>query len=235
MVRELLIEIGLGVARVRDTGEIHARVQRVARERPPPGPDLQHPLGASKLAPIEAVIELPAERRRQGLFVALVDSLAIGRMDRIEEAEEEGGIDIVVGGDGGLVGIDLAEQERLEKAPYGDDRVPVVERGAERERRDHVAVQIDIAPQIRLADIPFVEAAQGLDGAIVAQAHVEPGLAITHVARRAVRKLEAERRLDRAHPVDEPVDLARGPHCAHVLLRCDMGGHTDRRPPTLRL
>ena len=155
-------------------------------------------------------------------------------MDRIEEAEEQGGVDVVVGGYGRLVGIDLAEQERLKEAPYGDDRVPVVERGAQGERRDHVAIHIDIAPQERLADITLIEAAQGLDRAIVAKGHIEPGLTLPDVARRAVWKLEAERRLDRSHPVNEPVDFARGPHSAHILLQHGGGGRTGCRPSTLR-
>jgi hypothetical protein len=79
---------------------------------------------------LDGPIELAFERLRQGLVVMSVDALAVGREHRIEEAEEQLRIGIVVGRDCLLVGIDLPEQQRLDETPGRDQRMTVVERGA---------------------------------------------------------------------------------------------------------
>jgi hypothetical protein len=71
-----------------------------------------------------------------------VDALAQGREHRIEEAEEQPRIGIVVGRDCMLVGIDLPEQQRLDETPGRDQRMTVVERGAQGKRLQHVAFNV---------------------------------------------------------------------------------------------
>jgi hypothetical protein len=139
-----------------------------------------------------------------------VDALAVGREHRIEEAEEQLRIGIVVGRDCLLVGIDLPEQQRLDETPGRDQRMTVVERGAQGKRLQHVAFNVDIALQIGLGDVAFVERAQRPERPLIAQADVKLGLALAHAPLRTVRQLEGERRNDSAHTIDEGVESRCG-------------------------
>ena len=86
----------------------------------------------------------------------------------------------------------------------------VVEGGAQRERLQHVAFDVDIALQIRLGDVAFVQRAQRLDRAVVVKVDVELGIPLADVPLRAVRQLNGEGRRDPADTIDEGVERACG-------------------------
>ena len=171
--RELVIEEALGDLGVGDAGEVHAERDRVARKGAPARADLENAAAGLQLAALDAIVEFPAQRRLQRLVVVLVDALAVGRQHRIEKAQEKLRVEIVVRGDRLLVGVDLPHDERLDEAPGRDQRMPVVERGAERKGLDHVAVDVEVALQVGFGDVALVEGLQRLDGAVVAQRHLE--------------------------------------------------------------
>ena len=185
-------------------------------EGAPARADLQHARALADATLLERPVEFPLERRRQRLVVVLVHALAIGGKDRIEEAQEQLRVGVVVGGDGPLVGIDLSEQQRLDEAPGRDQRVPVVERGAEIEGLHHVAFEVDVALQIGLGDISLVEGAQRPQRTLVAQAHFELGLALAECPLLAVGQLDGKGRRDLAHAVEQGVDRRCG--CRHSAI-----------------
>jgi hypothetical protein len=139
-----------------------------------------------------------------------IDALAIGRKDGVEETQEQLRVGVVVGGDSLLVGVDLPEQERLEEAPSGDQRVAIVKLGTQRKRLQHVAFDVDVALEIGLGDVALVQRAERSQRPLVAQADVKLGLALAHVSLRAVRQLDREGRLDSAHAIDEGVERVCG-------------------------
>ena len=110
---------------------------------------------------LEGVGELPQRRRLEGVVVALVNALRVERRGGIEEGEEQVGVEVVMGGDRPAVGMDLAEQERLDEAPCGDKRVRVLHRGAKHEGVQHVALDVDVAGDDGVADAPLVDAGDG--------------------------------------------------------------------------
>ncbi len=86
----------------------------------------------------------------------------------------------------------------------------VVERGAQRERLQHVAFDVDVALQIGFGDVALIQRAQRFDGPIVMKVDVELGRALADIALGAVGQLDGERRRDPAHTVDEGVERACG-------------------------
>lgn len=63
-----------------------------------------------------------------------------------------------MGGDRLPVRVHLAEEERLDEAPRGGDEVEVLHRLPELERAHHVALDLDVALQIGVADASLVDA-----------------------------------------------------------------------------
>ncbi len=201
--QEVLRDFGVGDAGIADAG-----LQRVTGEGAPAGTDLQHTFSRSELAFLDCPVELPLQRFRQRLVVALVDALAVGGEHRIEEAQEQLRVEIVVRGDRLLVGVDLPEHSGLDEAPGRDQRMAVVERGAQRKRLQHVAFDVDVTLQIGFGDVALIQRAQRLDGPLVVKVHVEGGLALADIALGTVGQLDGERRLDPAYAVDEGVERA---------------------------
>src|SRR6185503_17165272 len=115
-----------------------------------------------------------------------------------------------VRGDGALVGIDLPEQHRLDEAPGGHQRMTVVEGGAEREGLQHVAFNIDVALQIGLGDVAFIERAQRLDGSLVAEANAKLFLAQSDLALLAARQLDREGCRKTAQSIEKEVERGCG-------------------------
>ena len=130
---QLVGQIGLRFRGNRDPGEVSVCLQGKFGERAPARADLEHTLAGPELATFDGIAELSLQRRRQGLVVAQVDALAVGRMGFIEKAQEQTLVGIVVRLDRLPVGVDLSEQQWLEETPGGDPRVPVVERTTKRE------------------------------------------------------------------------------------------------------
>ena len=146
-------------------------------EGAPAGADLEHALSRTELAFLDGPVEFALESLGERLLVMRIDALAVGREHRVEEAQEQLRVGVVVRGDRLLVGVDLPEQQRLDEAPGADQRMAVVEGGAKRERLQHVALMIDVALQIGLGDVALVQRAQRLDGALVAEANAKLFLA----------------------------------------------------------
>ena len=109
-------------------------------------------------------------------------------------------------GDGLLIGVDLTEQEGLDEAPGGDEGMSIVERSAEGEGLEHIALEVDVALQISLGDVALIESAQGPDGPVVAQADAKLGLALADVALLPVRQLDREGRRHAADAIEKGVE-----------------------------
>ena len=86
----------------------------------------------------------------------------------------------------------------------------IVERGAERERLQHVALKIDVALQIGLGDIALIERAQRLERALVAEPDAKLLLAEADLALLSARQLDGERRRKSAQAIDEKVERGGG-------------------------
>ena len=84
----------------------------------------------------------------------------------------------------------------------------VVHRAAQRKHLKEIAIDVEIALQIGLADIAFVERAHGFDGAIVVEDDFEFGLARAQHALRAVRHFQHEARVRAGQTIGEFVDQA---------------------------
>ena len=192
--------------RIGDAGEVRARLQRVAREGAPARSDFEDARAGADPAFLEAPVEFPGERVGERLVVMRIDALAVGRQHRVEEAQKELRVGIVVRADRLAVRIDLPEDRRLHEAPCGDQRMPVVQRSPQRERRDHVAVEVHVAPQVGLGDVSLVEALQRLHGAMVLEFDAEAGRSAADLAAHAVGQRDREGRLDRADAADETVE-----------------------------
>ena len=193
-----------------DAGEVHARLQRMTGERAPTRADLEHLLAGSELALLDGPVEFALERLRQGLVVAFIHTLAVGGKDGVEEAQEQLGVGVVVRRDRLLVGIDLSKQQRLNEAPGGDEGVAIVEQLPEREGLQHVPFEVNVAAQIGLGNVAFVQGPDCAERALVAQADLELGLALAHLAPLAIRQLDGEGHRDAPHAIDEGVDCASG-------------------------
>ena len=209
-IGELALEIGLRHFRIGDAGEAHAGLQRMPGKGAPAWADLQHALSRAKLAFLDHPVELALQGLGERLVVMGVDALAVGREHRIEKAQEQLRVGVVVRGDGALVGIDLTEQQRLDEAPCRHQRMAIVERGAERERLEHVALKIDVALQISLGDIALIERAQRLQRALVAEPDAKLLLAEADLALLSARQLDGERRRKSAQAIDEKVERGGG-------------------------
>ena len=79
-------------------------------------------------------------------------------------------IDIVMRGDRLPVGVDLAEEQRLEEAPGVGQQMKVLHRPAELKGAQHVALDVDVAGEIGIADAAFIEAGDGLERPVVLRA-----------------------------------------------------------------
>ena len=142
------------------------------------------------------VVELARRRRLERLVVALVDALRVGGRLGVEESEEEIGIDVVMRADRLLVGVHLAEEQRLEEAPRLGQEMEIAHRTAQLEGLEHVAVEVDVARQIRVRDAAFVEARDRAQAVLAVDGHAEGRRAAPEALDRAVRHHDLERRGD---------------------------------------
>ncbi len=86
----------------------------------------------------------------------------------------------------------------------------VVERCPELEGLQHVAFQVDIALEVGLGDISFVERAQRPQGPLVAQTNLELRLAVAEIAFLTVGQLDGERCRDLPDAADQGVERGGG-------------------------
>ena len=150
---------------------------------------------------LKAVVEFSERRGFERLVGVLVHTLRIDGFRRIEEAQEEVGVHLVVGRDCLLVCVDLAEQQRLQEAPDRGDRMKVLHRPAQGKRGEHVTVNIEIAHEIGLADATFIEAGQCAQCLGVLEGDRKARRGLSETLNRAVGK----RHLERYGGVVEPV------------------------------
>lgn len=113
-------------------------------------------------------------------------------------------------GDGALVGVDLAEQERLDEAPRGHEGMAIVQRRPERERLQHVAFEIDVSLQVGLGDVALIQRTQRFQRAIVTQPDAKLGLALADLPLLSTRKLDREGRGTSADTVEKGVESGYG-------------------------
>ena len=113
-------------------------------------------------------------------------------------------------GDGLIVGVDLAEQQRLHEAPGSDQGVAIVERGAQRKGLEHVALKVDVALQIGLGDVAFIERPQRPEGAVVAETDTKFGVALADIALLPVWQFDREGRGHAADTVEKGVERGCG-------------------------
>jgi hypothetical protein len=82
----------------------------------------------------------------------------------------------------------------------------IVEMLTQRERLQHVAFDVEVAVEVSLGDVPFIEAAKGPERPLIAKADTELRLALTKVPLLAVRQFNCERRPNVCDTADEGVE-----------------------------
>src|SRR6266704_1428924 len=96
--------------------------------------------------------------------------------------------------DPALITLDLPEDAGLH---VGGEQVGqptlVPQLGSEVERRDHVAVEIDVAVQIGFPDAVLVQGSEGGNAGLVANENLEGGLTLTEEMRWAAGQLKLKR------------------------------------------
>ena len=178
-----------------EAGALDPTLRGIDEPRAPAWTDLENTVSGLQAELLEAIVELPEGRGAQRVFGSAVDALRVHRMVAIEEAQEELRIDIVVIRYRLPVRPDLAEQQRLQETPQGDDIVPIAHAAADLEGPQHVAFDIDMPRDIGVADPPFVHAGEGPQGLAVAQGEGEARRPVTEASATTVRKDDFEGRL----------------------------------------
>ena len=82
----------------------------------------------------------------------------------------------------------------------------VVERSAQREGLQHVAVDVEIACEIGFGDVALVESSERAQRPIVAKPDMKLGLTVADGTLGPIGQLDGERRRCRAHAIDQGVD-----------------------------
>src|SRR5690348_8529469 len=128
VVSELLrptIQIGDRSLRNGDPGTMHAAARRVFKPCTPSWSDLQNVVARFQPQLFETVVKLPVRRDIERLRGISEDPLRVARRLGVKEAQEEFRINLIMRGDGGLVGALLTEQQRLQEAPRRHERVQI--------------------------------------------------------------------------------------------------------------
>ncbi len=192
----LFLEKALGLLGDRDAGAFHAARRSIFEPRAPAGPHFEDVVAGLQLQLVEAIGELAQGRDVQAFVRALIDALGVAGRHRIEEREEEFGVDVVMRGDRLLVGVHLAEQERLDVAPRLGHQMEILHRAAQLERLEHVSFDVDVGREIGGGDAALVQARHRPHALIVADRHLEGRLALAEALAGAVGHDDLERRLD---------------------------------------
>jgi len=74
----------------------------------------------------------------------------------------------------------------------------------------HVPFDVEVAVEVSLGDVAFIEAAKGPERPLIAKADTELGLSLTKVPLFAVRQFNRERRRDVADAGDDGVERGCG-------------------------
>ncbi len=123
-----------------------------------------------------------------------------------------------------LVGVHLAEEQRLEVAPRLGHEMEILHRAAQLERLHHVAFEVEIGGEIGLRDPAFVQAGDGFDRTLVVERHGEGRGALAETLMRPVRHDDLERGRDIGVLRREPAQQ-RGPRRLGLFRS---GGHIKR-------
>ena len=156
-----------------DARAFHAPARGIFHPGAPAGTDLQDMVAGLQLQFLEAIVELAQGRDVEGLVRRFIDALGVAGSLGIEKAQEEIRIDVVMRGDRLPVGVNLAEDQGLDEAPGVGQQMEILHRPAELERAQHVALEVDVAGEIGIAEAAFVEAGDGLERPGVLQRDME--------------------------------------------------------------
>src|SRR4029450_4397922 len=97
-----------------------------------------------------------------------------------------------MGGDRLAIGVDLAEHQRLDEAPGGDEKVKILHRVPELEGAQHVAPESDVAGEMAIPDAAFIDTRDCPHRAVVLEGHVKARRAVSKTLDAAVRKCDLE-------------------------------------------
>src|SRR5262245_2363599 len=113
-----------------------------------------------KLELVKAIFKFTKCCGGERFIRVVIDALRVARRLRIKKAQEKRRINVVVRADRTLVGVDLAEQHRLDESPGGNHGMKILHRSPEFEGLQHVTFDIDVPNQIRIADPTLVDTAE---------------------------------------------------------------------------
>src|SRR5678815_1925292 len=96
----------------------------------------------------KAILEFTKGSGAERLAWVIINALRVARRLRIEETQKKYRVNVVMSADRALVCMDLAEQERFNKPPSGNQGIEILHGSPEFKRTEHVTVDIDIAGDI---------------------------------------------------------------------------------------
>jgi hypothetical protein len=126
-----------------------------------------------------------------------------------------------MGGDRLRIGAHLAEQQRLEEAPGGGQQVQILHRAAQLERAQHVALDVDVAGEIGIADPSLVDAGDGAQRILVLEPDLKARRPLAEALHGAVGHDDLERHRDLGELTGETAQhRPRSGGCRAGGLRC---------------
>ena len=94
---------------------------------------------------------------------------------------------------GGLVGAHLSHQQRLQEPPRCHKRVQITHRLPKLERPQHIAIDVDVARQIRIGELDLIKTGDGAHRVPVLQPDTEARQALSKPSGCAIREIHIER------------------------------------------
>src|SRR3954469_17260168 len=99
---------------------------------------------------------------------------------------------------GRLISPHLPHQQRLKEAPRCHERVQVTHRLPQLERPQHIAIDVDVARQIRISELDLIKAGDGTHGVPILQRDTEVRHTLSEASDCTIRKMHLERHACRA-------------------------------------
>jgi hypothetical protein len=166
-----------------DPGTMHASARRIFKPCTPSWSDLQNVVAGfqSQLFETGQTSWLCEIERFRGIRE---DPLSVARRLGVKEAQEEFRINLIMRGNGGLVCPQLAEQQWLQEAPRRHERVQITHLLPQRKRPQHVAIDVDVARQIRVSKLHLVKTGDCAHRVPVLQGDTEVRRALTETSDR---------------------------------------------------
>jgi enoyl-CoA hydratase len=191
-------EIGLvnevvppGKARQADAGGRDVALCAVADEPPPPAADVEQRVAGAQPERLECVLELALGALLERVVLAQIDPGCVDVV-RLVGREQLHVLAVVVLRDPARVEASASEQERPHEDPRLDVQLGVGQYVAQVHRSEQVAVEVDVAPHVRLHHLELLERAQRLQPALVQHPHLEQRLAAAERFDPPVRQVQQE-------------------------------------------